>query len=80
MTLIDLYGYLGSFMVAISLMMSNIRRLRWINMIGAGMFSSYGIIIQAWPVAFLNGVIVLINVYHLIRIYRPGRRLNLENA
>jgi hypothetical protein len=70
MPLIEVYGYLGSVLVAISLMMSNIKRLRWINLVGAGMFSSYGLIIQAWPVAALNGFIVLIDLFHLYQIYR----------
>ena len=67
---LELYGYLGSALIAISLMMSNIRKLRWINLIGAGTFASYGLLIQAWPVAVLNGFIVLINVVHLWQIYR----------
>lgn len=70
MPIIELYGYLGSVLIAVSLMMSNILPLRWINLVGAGMFSSYGIIIEAWPVAALNGFIVLIDIYHLIKIYR----------
>lgn len=67
---LELYGYLGSALIAISLMMSNIRKLRWINLIGAGTFASYGLLIQAWPVAVLNGFIVLINLVHLWQIYR----------
>lgn len=70
MPIIELYGYLGSVLVAVSLMMSNILSLRWINLVGAGMFSSYGVIIEAWPVAALNGFIVLIDIYHLIKLYR----------
>lgn len=74
MPLIEVYGYVGSVLIAVSLMMSNIFRLRWINLVGAGMFASYGAIIQAWPVAVLNGFIVLIDVYHLARLYRAKPR------
>lgn len=69
-TLIDWYGYLGSLIIAVSLTMSDIKRLRWINMLGAGMFASYGFIISAWPVLALNGFIVLINIYHISVLYR----------
>ncbi|EAR08926.1 hypothetical protein [Reinekea blandensis] len=72
MPIIELYGYFGSSLIAVSLMMSNIIPLRWINLVGAGMFASYGVIIQAWPVAALNGFIVLIDIYHLIKIYRQS--------
>ena len=72
MPIIELYGYFGSSLIAVSLMMSNIIPLRWINLVGAGMFASYGVIIQAWPVAALNGFIVLIDIYHLVKIYRQS--------
>lgn len=67
---LEVYGYLGSVLIAISLMMGDIRKLRWINLVGAGTFASYGLLIQAWPVALLNGFIVLIDIVHLWQIYR----------
>lgn len=69
MQTLELFGYLGSILVAVSLMMSNIVWLRWINLVGASIFSSYGLLIGAWPVAMLNGFIVLIDIYHLHYIY-----------
>ena len=70
MTLLDLFGYVGSVLVAISLMMSNIKRLRWINLVGAAVFSTYGFLIGAIPVFVLNGWIVLVDIYYLVRMYR----------
>jgi len=70
MTVLDLFGYLGSVLVALSLMMSNIKRLRWINLVGAFVFSSYGFLIDAYPVFILNGWIVLVDIYYLVRIYQ----------
>lgn len=70
MPLIELYGYLGSALIALSLTMTNIVRLRIVNLIGASMFASYGLIIAAWPVATLNIFIVLINIYHLRKLAR----------
>lgn len=74
MPLIELYGYLGSLLIAVSLMMSNLKWLRWLNMIGAGIFSTYGLVIAAWPVAILNGFIVLINAVHLYQHYRKAQK------
>lgn len=71
---VEFYGYLGSVLVAVSLMMSSIVRLRWINLVGAGIFASYGFIIEAWPVAALNGFIVLIDIYHLWKIKRTPKQ------
>jgi hypothetical protein len=66
----ELIGYAASLLVAISLMMSAIVKLRVVNMIGAFTFSVYGILIGSIPVAAMNGFIVLINIYYLIKIYR----------
>lgn len=65
----EILGYLASFIVLVSLLMSSIIKLRWINLIGSAMFSIYGFLIGALPVAFMNLCISLINVYYLIKIY-----------
>lgn len=67
---IEWFGYAASIVVAISLTMSSIVKLRWLNLAGAAMFSSYGFIIGALPVGFLNLFIVVINVVYLVRMYR----------
>lgn len=66
----ELIGYAASLLVAISLMMSAIVKLRIVNMIGAFTFSVYGVLISSIPVAAMNAFIVLINIYYLIKIYR----------
>ena len=62
-------GYIGSVIVAISLTMTSMVKLRWLNVIGALMFTIYGVAIQAIPVALVNGFITLIDVYYLYKIY-----------
>ena len=51
---VEWFGYAASLMVAVSLMMSSIVKLRWFNLVGATMFSTYGFIIGSLPVGFLN--------------------------
>ncbi|MDO6620346.1 MULTISPECIES: YgjV family protein [unclassified Shewanella] len=63
-------GYLASAVVAISLMMANIKKLRWWNLIGAALFVAYGLAIGAIPVALVNFFIVLIDIYYLIKLYK----------
>jgi len=67
---VELIGYLGSILVAISLMMKSLLRLRIINLIGALFFTLYGILLGAYPVAFLNGIIVCIDLYYLVQMWR----------
>jgi hypothetical protein len=62
-------GYTGSVIIAISLMMNSIIKLRWLNLLGASIFSAYGFIIGAMPVAFLNLFIALVNIYFLFKIH-----------
>ena len=70
MNTVELIGYLGSILVAISLMMRSLLRLRIINLIGALFFTLYGILLGAYPVAFVNGLIVLIDLYYLFQMWR----------
>ena len=65
----ELIGYAASILVAISLMMSKIVRLRIVNMIGAAAFTLYGILIGSIPVAAVNAFIVGVNIWYLARIY-----------
>ncbi len=80
----EIIGYAGSILVAVSLMMSSLVRLRWINLIGALAFAVYGWLVGAYPVFAVNGFIVLVNVFYLRRMSRvrdyfslmPIRRLD----
>jgi len=67
---IEIIGYVGSVLVAVSLAMSDLVRLRTLNLIGASVFASYGFLVGAYPVAALNSFIVLVNVVHLWRMAR----------
>lgn len=67
---LELFGYFGSVVIAISLMMRSLLRLRMVNTVGSLVFVAYGILIHAYPVAFLNGVIVLINAFYLVQMVR----------
>lgn len=67
---IELFGYFATALIALSLMMKSIKKLRWINLAGASMFSTYGFIVGAYPVFILNGVITLVDIYHLLRMQK----------
>ena len=77
MDYLQIIGYTGSILIALSLMMNNIVRLRWINLFGAGAFATYGLLIQAYPVFVLNGFIVLVDLFYLIKISRKKDEFGL---
>ena len=68
MSPLELLGYAASVLVAASLTLKSIVRLRVVNLLGAVCFTIYGALLGAWPVALVNGVIVLINVWHLTQM------------
>ena len=63
------FGYFASAIIALSMMMSSIVKFRWVNLIGAMSFATYGFLIGAFPVMLLNGIIVMVDIYYLLRIY-----------
>lgn len=69
MDVYEIIGYVGSILVAFSLTMSSIVKLRWYNLAGSAIFSLYGFLIGSLPVAFLNLFIALTNIYFLGTLY-----------
>ncbi|RJX75676.1 hypothetical protein DZ860_03090 [Vibrio sinensis] len=69
MTTAEILGYAASIMVALSLMMKDIVKLRVLNFLGCALFTLYAVMIGAWPVAATNGFIACVNVYYLIKLY-----------
>lgn len=65
---LEMLGYVASVLVAVSLTMSSILRLRVINLAGSLAFSAYGLLIGAYPVAAVNAFICLINVWYLAKM------------
>lgn len=72
--MIEMVGYLGSILVVISMLMTSVIRLRVVNSIGAGIFTIYALIIQSYPTALMNFCLVVINVYHLTRVYKDKQK------
>jgi hypothetical protein len=65
----EIIGYAASILVAVSLVMSSVLKLRLINLAGAFCFVVYGLVIGAYPIAIVNLIIIGINLYHLYQIY-----------
>ena len=78
--IIEWIGYISSIVILISLTMSSIVKLRWINLLGAILFSIYGALIGAIPVAVVNFGIVLIDIYYLWLIYKDKEIFALVDA
>ncbi|WP_421919879.1 hypothetical protein [Marinifilum sp.] len=67
--ILEWIGYLASVLVLVSLSMTSIIKLRWYNLAGAILFSSYGFLIGSLPVGIMNFLIVCANIYNLRKMY-----------
>ena len=69
---VEIFGTAASIMIILSLVSSNIKCLRLLNLIGSIMFVVYAIIINSFSIALTNVFGALFNIYHLIKIYKEG--------
>ena len=69
---VDFIGYLASLFIITSLTTTNVKRFRYINLMGCSTFLTYGIIIGAYPVIALNTCCIIINLFNINKL----RKLN----
>lgn len=72
-TTIEYIGYAAMAFIGISFLMKDIRTLRLLNLIGAGIFIYYGILLSQPPIYLLNSFIVLVNLYYLFQKKETGK-------
>ena len=74
---LEVVGYIGSFLVVISMLMSSIVKLRVINTIGSVISGVYAVICGALPLALMNLCLIIINVINLVKLL--GRKIPAHN-
>jgi len=75
--LAQVLGYLAFLFLAVSLLVNNDIKFRWINSLGSLSFVLYGIFIHAFPIVLTNAVLLIINIYFLVKIYRRQEKFDL---
>lgn len=70
-------GYFSSIVITVSLLMSSIIKLRWLNLFGAALMAVYGLLIHALPILLLNSLIAAINIVHLFKIYSAKEKFKI---
>lgn len=65
---LELFGYLGTALVLLSMMMTEVEKLRWFNLAGSIVSMIYGACCGTWPTALLNFGLAIINIVQLIRL------------
>lgn len=72
-TILEIIGWSGSLMVILSLILANQFKFRMWNLTGSAIATAYNMILGVWPFVAMNGAIVLIDLYWLIRLRREER-------
>lgn len=76
-TILELFGYLGSLIVIVSMLMTSVMKLRIINTVGSLMFSLYALLIHSYPTMIMNLFLAGINIWHLMRLRNHERHYDL---
>ena len=75
--LIEAFGYLGSLLVLVSMLMTSVVKLRIINTVGSVIFTIYAFIIRSYPTAFMNLCLVIINLHFLWKMSRTDKEYEI---
>lgn len=68
MQYVHFLGYFSSFLILVGMAMTSLVWLRIVGVIGSISFTTYGVLIGAWPVAVANGLITLAHAWHLRKL------------
>lgn len=67
---IELIGILASVLTLISFLFTNAIKIRIINLGGAISFMTYGIFLHSPSLIVCNIILIIIHVYHLIKLFK----------
>ena len=70
MNTLDMVGWAATLFIIISFLINNMLWLRIINMVGASLWLTYGIIDTSYSIIFLNVIIVSIQFFKISVILR----------
>ncbi len=72
---LEVFGYLGTALVLLSMMMTNLTYLRWLNLFGSVVSMLYALACRTWPVFVLNLSLAVINIVQLVRLSRKKEEM-----
>lgn len=77
---LEIFGYIGTALVIVSMMMTSVLKLRIINMCGGLISLIYAICIPTWPVVVLNACLISINFVQTVRQLKKKEAVTLIPA
>ena len=77
---LELFGYLGTALVIVSMLMTSVVRLRVINVIGSVISGIYAVLIGAVPMVLMNFCLITINLFNLYRLLHTKRQFEIVKS
>lgn len=76
---LEIFGYIGTALVLLSMMMTSVEKLRWFNLAGSVVSMIYAYFSGTFPVVFLNLGLSIINIVQLVRLHKE-KKVKEENS
>lgn len=80
MNWLEAFGWTGSVLVVLSLVVARATRFRWLNLIGCVIAAAYNLILGIWPYLAMNVAICAVNIYWLRRLRRTANPTNTGHS
>ena len=73
---VEVLGLLATLLVVASFLFQSVVLIRVVNMLGAMLFVAYGLLIHSPSVAIVNMVVIVVQVFQLVKLGRKARNDN----
>lgn len=70
---VEVFGWIGSALLIVSLLQGRMLSLRVINSVASAMLVVYNILVETWPMVGMNAAVILINAWHIRKILRERK-------
>ncbi len=69
----EIFGYIGTGLVILSMLMTSVVKLRVINLCGALISAIYAIVMGAYPIVLTNVALLIIQIVQLCRLHKQKK-------
>ena len=80
METVEIIGIAASVLVLVSFLFKNIRTIRIISIGGCIVFVVYGLLIGALSIWLLNGILIIVHIYFLIKMHNDKKKRAQKQA
>lgn len=76
---LEIFGYIGTLLILLSMMMTSVTKLRLFNLAGSVISMIYAVICNTWPIVLLNFTLAIIHIVQLIRLAKNKQSVERKN-